>query len=169
VWVTGPVTTSLDFDYHAWVRWTESGSGDVRYNEYGILISPTPIDPRNPHGNGIYTFQIRLWNPPVWLVKKWTINNWHDHPAVELDTGWTGDKITRLARFWNYLRIQRTGNQLTFSIARQHNEGWQVVYQLTDNALPQEMYIGFFAAHDDYSYKLVFQFDEVYLSTYRQP
>jgi len=170
VWLTGPAQTLQNFDFHADARlWTTEMPAEWG-DEYGILLSPTAISPSSPKGNGVYTFQIRLKRSdsgiPQWVVKKWSIQDTGTHPGDELAKGTRTDRITQEPKFFNILRIERNGNKLRFEVTRE-GMSWVEVASVTDNSLPERLYIGFYAAHTgNYSYNMEYHFDNVYLYSY---
>ena len=170
VFLTGPAQTLQNFDFQAYARlWTTDMPAEWG-DEFGILFSPTPINPFAPHGHGVYTFQIRLKRSdsgtPEWLVKKWDINDAFSHPGTELKRGIQTDRIVQTPKFFNLMRIERNGNKLRFEVTRE-GMAWKEVYNITDNSLPDRLYIGFFAAHTGkYSYNMEYHFDNVYLYSY---
>lgn len=162
VFLTGPAYLNGDnWEYEAWMRRATDSGTDLR--EYGLLISPTPIDPKNPSAEDVYTFHMRHWDNGIWVVKKWDIHNSDDHPADEIERG-TGN-ITRDYKVWNQFRIERRGNTLYFKLQRDpYNPGsYQTVYTLTDPALSEMYYIGFFVANHAVSTWREWQFDNVYV------
>jgi hypothetical protein len=170
VWLTGPAQTWQNFDFHADARlWTTEMPADWG-DEYGILISPKAINPSSPKADGVYTFQIRLKRSdsgtPMWIVKKWDIESTGTHPGDELAKGTRTDRITQEPKFFNILRIERNGSKLRFQVTRS-GMSWVEVASVTDNSLPERLYIGFFAAHTGmYSYNMEYHFDNVYLYSY---
>ena len=181
VFLTGPARTLEDFEFRTHVRRGTAATPPVWGDEYGVLLSPTEIDPQYPVGESIYTFQIRLYvggQEPRWVVKKWTLEDSHHRDGDELDSaeymryeilaiGPAAKNLTDQNKVWNYLEIRRNGQTLEFWLTDQaHPADWQHVFSHTDAELPAQLYIGFYAAHTKYSYDMVFQYDNVYLNAH---
>jgi hypothetical protein len=175
VFVTGPVKTLRNFEYNIYLRRETDKQPLYWGDEYGILISPTPIDPENPSGTSVYTFQIELWinsgSDTYYSVTKW--DDLSLGTRTVLARGPEDEYLTDLPKFWNLLKIVRTGNTLEFYLTRLEGTNlrpWQLVHTRTDNTLPDELYIGFYASHasDDLgTYTIEFQFDNLYLFAYQ--
>jgi hypothetical protein len=167
VYLTGPASEAYavgeHWEYEAWMR--RATDKDVTLREYGILISPTPIDPKHPEADDVYTFHIRNWDPGYWLVKKWDVYGSDDHPGDEIKKG-TG-KLSTSHKVWNQFRIERDGNTLRFKIDHGSSPpNWSTispVYTLTDPNLADVYYVGFFAANNEISSWREWQFDNVYV------
>jgi len=171
--VTGPQLEAYalaDFEYRASIR-----RGDELpkywYDEYGILLSPEPIDPAHPSGAGVYTFYIKLRIDDT-LDSFYGISKWdalsRDKRTVLVEQA-EGEYITDEAKFWNQFKIVRSGDTLTFFVTREHVTGWKEVYSLTDSSLPFQFYVGFYAMHskDDFGdYEVEFQFDNVWVDAH---
>jgi hypothetical protein len=177
VFVTGPAHTLGNFDFEAEVRRASTEIPLLWGDEYGIVLSPTPIKTYNPSAQNVYTFQIRLYvaddRPRRYLVKKWSITDLYHDSASTLVNKEESTYLTNKAKVWNKLRIVRTGNTLDFYLTTQKSstdttyKSWKHVYTLTDDALPPVLYIGFFGAHvKEKSYPIEFQFDNVKLHAY---
>ncbi len=166
VFLTGPQETKGNFEYEAYLRLATSDTPPSWGDEYGILVSPAPLDPANPSAQPVYTLQIRLYRGggnPRYLVKKWKVYGLHNHPGDELVQQEEGTYITQQPKVWNIFRIERQGNKLDFFV-RTQSTAWKHVHSLTDDSLPDNLYIGFYAAHTQmYSYAMEYQFDNVYL------
>jgi hypothetical protein len=172
--VTGPQDRAIalgNFQYEAWMR---IGSDQVPmywYDEYGILLSPKPIDPAALQGANAYTFHIRLRiaddRDSSYSVAKWsTLDRNNRSVLVEVEES---DYITDVARVWNRFRITRHGDTLDFYLTHEGKGDWKHVYSITDGALPDQFHIGFYAMHskDDFGdYEIEFQFDNLWLSAY---
>jgi hypothetical protein len=171
--VTGPPHVAGNFEYHAQMRRT----GDhpkYWFDEYGLLISPQPIDPKNPSGSG-YTFHIELQlgdsEDSYYAIAKWNALD-RGNRSVLVRTE-EGHHISDVAKVWNWFKITRVGDTLDFYVRRQDGSAWtpwQHVHSLTDSALSYELYVGFYGYHskDDMGdYSIEYQFDN--LSTYSSP
>ena len=174
--ITGPASAYVvgDFEYEAHMRRT----GDhPKYwgDEFGVLISPQPIDPQNPSGSGAYTFHIELriddTEDSYYSIAKWNALD-RDQRSVLVRTQ-EGYYISDAAKVWNVFKITRIGDTLNFYVTRQDGGGWtawQHVHSLTDSALDDQLYVGFYAYHskDDFGdYSIEFQFDN--LSAHSSP
>jgi hypothetical protein len=167
VFLTGPASEAFamgeHWEYEAWMR--RATDKDVNLREYGILISPTPLDPKHPKGDGIYTFHIRNWDDGYWLVKKWEVNSTDDHPGDEIEGGTGG--LSDNYKTWNQFRIERDGDTLRFKIDHGSSPpNWSTispVYTMTDPNLADTYYVGFFAANNEISSWREWQFDNVYV------
>jgi hypothetical protein len=172
LFVSGPGLAVGNFDYQAQVREATTAQPLWWGDEYGILLSPAPIDPNNPSGGPVYTFQVQLHAGsglyPLYAIKKWTDLAQLQKTLIREETA--GDWLTNLPKFWNRLRIVRSGNTLDFFISRQEGTGWtawQHVYTYTDSGLPAELYVGFCANHaEEGAYTIEFQFDNLWLHAY---
>lgn|GEM_PF-5082767 len=166
--ITGPSHKAYalgNFEYVAWIRRTEE-MPLYWYDEYGILLSPTPIDPANPSGSNAYTFHIKLRIDPsydsFYAVARWNTLN-RDRRTILVENP-EAEYITDLPKFWNKLKIVRTGNRLDFYITREYKSDWKLVLSHTDNTLPPKLHVGFYAMHskDDLGkYTIEFQFDNL--------
>ena len=167
VFVTGPLYVLKNFEYQAWMR-RLSADRDQLF-EYGILISPTPIDPAHPYAEDVYTFQIQLGYNGAWWVKKWDVYSLDDHPADTIDHGQTG-AVTEGYKQWNQLRIRRVGDTLYFDATHGStapNPGdWVNLLTHTDHSLPDQFYVGFFGAHPNSTMWRYYQYDNVYVHAY---
>ena len=144
-------------------------------DEFGILLSPQPIDPQNPVGSGAYTFHMELridnTEDSYYSIAKWNALN-RNNRSVLVRTE-EGDDISDVARVWNQFKIERVGDTLNFYVTRQDNSSdgwtaWQHVHSLTDSALDDQLYVGFYAYHskDDFGdYSIEFQFDNLVTSS----
>ncbi|MBN1582378.1 MAG: PKD domain-containing protein [Anaerolineae bacterium] len=169
VFVTGPQNkayTSQNFVYQAVGR---TVSSQRRGDEYGILISPVPLDPKHPDSQGlpVYTLQVRLsGDNKAWVFKKWVIENSHDHPADELAKG-TTDWLTINTDWFNGFKIERVGNTIHAYVHGASTWGkWKEVASrdMTKDfaKVPDKFYIGLYLAHTQpYSYDFEAQFDNV--------
>ena len=172
LFVSGPGLAVGNFDYQAQVRQATTAQPLWWGDEYGILLSPAPIDPNKPSGGPVYTFQVQLHAGPglhpLYAIKKWTDLARLQKTLIREETA--GDWLTNLPKFWNRLRIVRSGNTLDFSISRQEGTGWtawQHVYTYTDSDLPAALYVGFCANHaEEGSYTIEFQLDNLWLHAY---
>ena len=173
--VTGPEKHAIargNFEYEVWMR---IGSGDIPkywYDEYGILISPTPIDPVERSGANVYTFQIKLRiaddQDSLYSVAKWNTLNRSDRSVlVEVaESNYIADAL----KVWNRFKITRSNRDtLDFYLTCEGRNDWKHVYSITDSTLPDQLYIGFYAKHskDDFGdYEIEFQFDNLRLSAH---
>ena len=172
LFVSGPGRTYGNFDFQAQVREGTTAQPLWWGDEYGILLSAAPIDPRNPSGGPVYTFQVQLHAGPglypLYSIKKWT--NLAQLQKTLIREQSAGDWLTNLPKFWNRLRIVRSGNTLDFYISRQEGSGWkawQHVFTYTDSRLPMELYVGFCANHaEEGAYTIEFQFDNIWMHAY---
>ncbi len=165
VFLTGPSDAYAlgdNWQYEAWMR--RASDGDVNVREYGIMISPSPMDPRYPGGDNVYTFHIRLWTPDpdgTWIVKKWKVNSSDDHPAYWEQKGNSG-LVSEANHVWNVFRIERSGDTLYFRLAPGGNPtNLQTVHTVTDANLADKYYVGFYAANAEISAWREWQFDNV--------
>jgi hypothetical protein len=172
--VTGPQDQAIalgTFDYEAWMRIGSNQIPKYWYDEYGLLLSPKPIDPAAPSGANVYTFQIKLRiaddRDSSYSVSKWkTLDRNNRSVLVEVEDG---DYITDVAKVWNRFRITRSGDTLNFYLTREGKSDWKHVYSITDSNLPDQLHIGFYAMHskDDFGdYEIEFQFDNLLLSAH---
>lgn len=179
VFVTGPsdkAYTNQDFTYEVSLRLASDNKelGD----EYGILISPVPLDPKNPDSQGkyVYTLQIRLLPSnnadKYWVFKRWVIHNSHDHPADELAQSWGNQSwLTVTTLWWNHFKVKRTGN--TLQMWTNAEESWDKSHlvvtrdlSLDFNPVPDKFYVGFYMAHSSqfgWRYDLEAQFENLTL------
>jgi hypothetical protein len=152
VFVTGPLYVLKNSEYQAWMR-RLSADRDQLF-EYGILISPTPIDPAHPEAEG------------AWFVKKWDVHSLDDHPAETIGHGQTS-AVTEGYKQWNQLRIRRVGNTLYFDATHGNSMpgpgDWKNLLAYTDPGLPDQFYVGFFAAHPNLTLWRYYQYDNVYV------
>lgn len=167
VFLTGPLYVLKNFEYEAWMR-RLSAERDQQL-EYGILISPTPIDPANPHAEGVYTFQIQLGYSGAWWVKKWDVYNLDTHPAQKIANG-ASSVVTEGYKQWNQLRIRRVGDTLHFDATHGNTPpgpgDWVNLASHTDPSLPDQFYVGFFGAHPNITMWRYYQYDNVYVHAY---
>jgi hypothetical protein len=172
VFLTGPEPAVGNFVYDVIMRRVTSEKPKRSGLEYGLLLSPKPIDPSNPVGESVYTFQIRLRrstdDDPSWLIEKWRIDGLWDPVTVLSVPAEETEYLTAESGFWNRLKIIRTRNKLDFYLTTEKDDGWrswQHVHSLTDDALPYQLYIGFYAFHTkEVSYPFEFQFDGLHLN-----
>ncbi len=172
VFVTGPLYVLKDFEYQVWMR-RKSCSSDQAL-EYGVLISPVPIDPAHPNADDVITFQNQLgfttggW----WWIKRWEVNSVGDADAVEKIGNARTDALTEKCGFWNVIRIERVGNTLTFKVTNQSRgvDNFVTVHTYTPGPgappLYDMYYVGFFAAHAGFSDWRYYQYDNVYVHAY---
>jgi hypothetical protein len=175
VFVTGPsqAKATANFDFESLLRRSTDKQPLCWGDQYGILLSPTPINPKSPSGAPVYTFEIELYIGDTYNTY-YSVTKWNALPSnrTVLKRAGENDDLTGLAKFWNRLRIVRTGNTLDFYVSRQEGSGyrpWKHVYTYTDVALPANLYIGYYASHscDDLGkYVVEFQFDNVKLHVY---
>jgi hypothetical protein len=170
--VTGPGLVGGNFDYTAWIRHATFEQPKKWGDEFGLLLSPTPVDPENPVINGAYTFHIWLkmgsGNTSSYQIYKWSGPSKSTRTLIK--SAEEPNYITDDVKVWNTFRIKRSGDQLTFWLTRQGGGGLQLVHTLTDSSLPYYMYIGFYGAHsgDDFgTYRIEFQFDNLEANSYR--
>lgn len=166
-WVTAPTFAPGNFDLE--VAGRRINLPKYWYDEYGIFISPTPIDPQNPSGSGVYTLiiQLKVGDQPSYAVHKWNALNRSSRTQLvkQVETVY----ITQVAKAWNYFRIKRRGDTIEFWVARQNQSGEELAYSFTDSNLPDTLYVGVYAQHskDDMGdYTIEFQYDYVDLSTW---
>lgn len=174
VFLTGPESLAVvqNFTFAASLRRVTPPVRDG--DEYGILISSQPINGLDQWSDLVYTFQVRVFTDPNTrraVVKKWQLKGNHSRyvfPGSEQvfqKDGW----LTGNQNWWNRFYIIRQGNTLHFCM--QSEETWEkwneaCVYNVTDNSLPEKLYIGFYAAHvKDYAYNMEYQFDDVYIKS----
>ncbi len=171
--VTGPSLQAYalgNFEYEVWLR-----RGPEQplfwYDEYGILLSPTPIDPANPAGANAYTFHIKLQIAPGYYpryaIAKWSALH-RDHRTIFVETQ-ESDYITDSAKVWNKLKIVRIGNKLDFYVTREGKSDWKFVHSRIDDTLPFKLHVGFYAMHskeDMGKYEIEFQYDNLRLSAH---
>jgi hypothetical protein len=164
--VTGPGRVAGNFDYTAWVRLATFEQPKKYFDEYGILISPTPIDPENPVVNGAYTFHVKLKKGSgvnsSWAIAKWTGPTKNARTVIREQE--ETSQLTDDVKVWNTFQIRRSGDQLSFWLTHQYAGALQQMWTLTDSTLPYDLHIGFYGAHseDDLgTYRIEFQFDNV--------
>jgi hypothetical protein len=163
---TGPTYVGGNFDYTAYMRRATLEQPLYWYDEYGLLVSPNPVDLNSPSVNGAYTFHIKLkvgsGDNSSWEVAKWTAPNKSNRTILVSQED--GTRITDAAKVWNIFRIERNGTQLRFLLNREGGGALQQVFTYDDPSIPYVMYIGFYAAHsktDFGDYPLEAQFDNV--------
>ena len=161
-WVTAPTIVPGNFDLE--VAGRRVNLPKYWFDEYGISISPVPIDPQNPWANGVYTLIVELavGDQPSYAVYKWDTlsRNNRTEIAKEVETVY----ITQVAKAWNYFRIRRNGDTVSFYVARQNQSGEKLAASVTDSSLPDILYTGVYAMHskDDLGdYAIEFQYDYV--------
>lgn len=174
VFVTGPAKTMGEYEYRAIMRRATTEQPRQWGDEYGLLLSPTPIDPKNRAGSGVYTFAVELrigsGIDTYYSVSKWS--NLANKSRTILKRAGESTYLTAGAKLWNQLKIERSGDTLSFYVSRQDGGGflpWIKVFEYTDPSLPDVMYIGFYAKHAEGAfedYVVEFQFDTLYLSTH---
>jgi hypothetical protein len=162
VFLTGPERVPSKFVFDVSARWAETTS---RWgNEYGVLISKAPIKPKDAHTFYAYTFQIQLLpgkSCPNYAIKRWIRTNWKDDVDRLKGYSKTCD-VSQSKGTWNQFRILRVGSGLKFYLKRKSSSTWKYIGQVNDSSLPPDLYIGFFAAHEQtYSYPLEWQYDDV--------
>ena len=166
-WVTAPREAPGNFDLE--VAGRRINMPKYWYDEYGIFISPTPIDPQNPSGSGVYTLivELKVGEQPSYAVHKWDSLNRNNR--AELVKREEQVYITQVAKVWNYFRIKRRGDTVEFWVARQNQSGEELATTVTDSSLPGILYFGLYAQHskDDQGYYAIeFQYDYVDLSAW---
>ncbi len=170
VFLTGPESMAVqqNFTYAASLRRRTTGVMDG--DEYGILISSKPIDAINQQSDLVYTFHVRLFvssQKRQAVVKKWKIVSHGIHQVTYERSFEPNNYLAWEQNFWNRFYIIRQGNTLTFCTQNEGTWGkWNegCVHALTDDSLPDKLYIGFYAAHyREYSYDMEYQFDDVYI------
>ena len=174
VFVTGPAQASGVFEYRAIMRRATTEQPRQWGDEYGLLLSPTPIDPKNRAGSGVYTFEIELQigsgTDTYFTVSKWSDVNAKSRTILKRAA--EGSYLTGGAKIWNQLKIERSGDTLSFFVSRQEGAGflpWKKVFDHTDPSLPDSMYIGFYSKHAEGAFEdyiVEFQFDTVYVSAH---
>jgi hypothetical protein len=168
VFVTGPIFVLKDFEYQAQMR-RKSCSTDQAF-EYGILISPVPIDPAHPEAEDVITFQnqIGFTTGGWWWVKRWDVSSVGAADAVEKIANDRTDALTEECNIWNVMRIERSGNTLTFKVTNEKRgiDNFQTVATYTPGPgmppLYDQYYVGFFAAHPGITTWRYYQYDTVY-------
>lgn len=174
VFVTGPVYVLKNFEFEAWMR-RKSCSQDQAL-EYGILISPTPIDPAHPNANDVITFQSQLGfasqGGSFYWIKRWNVNSVGNALKIEdIGNDWS-DAITEQCNHWNVLRIERVGKTLSFKATNEVRGlgNWASLGTYTPGpgapALYDQYYVGFFVAHAGFSDWRYYQYDNVYVHAY---
>ena len=172
VFMTGPAYALPDFEFITYMRRATSEMPAWWGDEYGILVSPTQIDPTNPFGEDVYTFAIQIYvsgnKDPHYVVTRWDIQDMDNRTNTVLKDDLSGGKLVNTAKIWNRLRITRTGNKLKFYISTQEGGGYTAwgdhVYKITDDNLPDVLYIGFFSYHQDGNEGAIeFQYDNVWV------
>ncbi len=169
VFVTGPIFALENFEYQAWMR-RKSCSTDQAF-EYGILISPVPIDPAHPEAEDVITFQnqIGFTTGGWWWVKRWNVSSVGQADAVEKIANDRTSALTEECNIWNVMRIERSGNTLTFKVTNEKRgiDDFQTVATYTPGpgkpALYDQYYVGFFAANADITTWRYYQYDNVYV------
>jgi hypothetical protein len=169
VFLTGPLFVLKDFQYQAWMR-RKSCKTDQAF-EYGILISPTPIDPAHPEAEDVITFQnqIGFTTGGWWWVKRWDVDSVGQADAVEKIDNDRTSALTEECNIWNVMRIERSGNTLTFKVTNEKRgiDDFQTVATYTpgpgDPPLHDQYYVGFFAAHPGITTWRYYQYDNVYV------
>ena len=116
-----------NFEYEVWMRIGSSQVPLYWYDEYGLLLSPKPIDPAAPVGSNVYTFQIKLRiaddRDSSYSVAKWsTLDRSNRSILVEVEEG---DYITDVAKVWNRFRITRSGDTLDFYLTHEGKSNWK--------------------------------------------
>ena len=173
LFVTAPTSAPLNFESEALVRRSTTEVPKYWYDEYGLVLSPTPIDPANMSGSQFYTFHIRLRAgndyASYYAVAKWNTMNISDRTYLVGPTEET-TYMTDAAKFWNQFRIERSGDTLRFYLRRPDlGQSWKLAYTFTDSSLPDIFYIGFYAYHskdDNGSYIIETQYDNLTLHAY---
>jgi len=174
VFLTGPIFVLKDFEYQVKMRRHHSDSEgpcpqDQAF-EYGILISPVPIDPAHPKAEDVITFQSQLGYDPLgwWWVKRWNVSSVGQADSVEKIANDHTSALTEECNIWNVMRIERSGNTLTFKVTNEKRgiDKFQTVATYTpgpgDPPLHDQYYVGFFAAHPDLTTWRYYQYDNVY-------
>lgn len=164
VFLTGPAYVMGDtWDYRAYMRRASSDGVDLR--EYGILISPTPINPKNPDADGVYTFHIRMGYGGLWLVKKWDIYSLGSRKGYEQGWPWKGTTghLTEAVDKWNTFRIRRRGDTLYFDAMKEGESGLYEITHIDIPDLADTYYVGFFASNNAVTSWREWQFDNVYI------
>lgn len=161
--MTGPAYVLGDFAVEIQMRGLQNGQ---QLFEYGILLSPTEIDPKNHQGDQVYTFQIRQ-GYHRWVIRKWKLISHMNHyvyPAYDFQ----GDTshVTESDGQWNQFRIERTGTELRFYLKKLSESGYTLVHTHSDPDLPEWLYIGFFAANPDYTQWMEYEYDYVAASAH---
>lgn len=174
VFMTGPAMVMGDFTYEAKMRRSIIKTPLRWEDEYGLLLSPTEINPKDPYGRHVYTFQIQLWvaddeDDPHAIVKWWDIDDMYNRTSTKLHDVADGTHLTDEYEEWNQLRISRSDGILRFAM-RAHDGGgwssWTETYHISDPALSRELWIGFYARHaPKESYNIEFDFDNVHTSS----
>jgi hypothetical protein len=172
VFLTGPLYVLKNFEYQAWMR-RKSCATDQAF-EYGILISPVPIDPAHPQAEDVITFQSQLGfgDKGFWWVKRWDVSSVGVADAVEKIGNDRTDALTEECNIWNVMRIERVGNTLTFKVTNQRRgiDNFQTVATYTPGPgkplLHDQYYVGFFAAHPGVTEWRYYQYDNVYVHAY---
>jgi len=167
VFLTGPLYVLKNFEYEAWMRRLSADRDQLL--EYGILISPTPIDPAHPYAEGVYTFQIQQGYSGAWWVKKWNVYDLDTHPAQKIAHG-ESSAVTEGYKQWNQLRIRRVGDTLYFDATHGNTPpgpgDWVTLARHPDPGLPDRFSVGFFGAHPNITMWRYYQYDNVYVHAY---
>jgi hypothetical protein len=167
--ITGPTFVGGDFTYTAYLRRAMFEQPLYYFDEYGLLLSPNPVDVNEPTFSGTaYTFQIKLKIGSTvnssYEVYSWTWPHKNTRSMILSQEAQDHEgKITDAAKIWNIFQISRTGDTLRFFLTVQGG-ALQEVGTVTDPSMPYVMYIGFYAAHSLTSngdYPLEVQFDNV--------
>lgn len=163
VFLTGPGYVRGNFEYEVQMRALQNGR---QLFEYGILLSPTPLDPANHQGDQVYTFQIRQ-GYSRWVIRKWNLISHMNHYVYpDYDFQENTSHLTEVAGFWNQFRIERTGTELRFYLKRLEEGSFTLVKTVNDPNLPQQLYMGFFAANPDYTTWMSYEYDYVSASSH---
>lgn len=156
--MTGPGYVMGNFAFEVQMRGQQNGQ---QLFEYGILLSPTPIDPANHQGDQVYTFQIRQ-GYSRWVVRKWKLISHMNHYVYpEFDFQGDTNHLTETAGFWNLFRIERVGTELRFYLRKLDEGSYTLVHTHSDPNLPELLYMGFFAANPDYTQWMGYEYDYV--------
>lgn len=166
-WVTASTQAPGNFDLE--VAGRRVNLPKYWFDEYGVFISPTPIDPQNPSASGVYTLivELKVGEQPSYAVHKWPSLNRNNRTTVvkQVETVY----ITQVAKAWNYFRVKRRGDTVEFWVARQNQSGEKLAASVTDSNLPGILYVGVYAMHskdDQGDYAIEFQYDYVDLSAW---
>lgn len=174
VFVTGPGTVAGVYTYQAIMRRATDTQPRQWGDEYGILLSPAPIDPKNRAGSNVYTFAVELrigsGTDTYYSVSKWSDVKTNSRTILKR-TG-EGTYLTAGNKIWNQLKIERSGSTLSFFVSRQEGTGflpWLKVFDYTDASLPDTMYVGFYHKHAEGAFEdyiVEFQFDTLSVSAH---
>jgi hypothetical protein len=174
LFVTAPTKAPLNFEMETLLRRGTTETPKYWYDEYGVVLSPAPIDPDNISGSQVYTFHIRLRagndQPSYYVISKWNTLNKSDRTNLKGPATVGSEYMTDVAKFWNQFRIERSGDTLRFYLNRPDQSAPPLlVHTLTDPSLPDVLYIGYYASHseDDFgSYVIEIQYDNLTLHAY---